>query len=189
MIAPLLRSVFAFATRARAAEPACRILFVCMGNVCRSPTAESVFRHMVEEAGLASRIVCASAGTHDFNRGSLPDGRAREIALQRGYDMSRLRGRHVDDADFERFDLILAMDRPNLDALRQRCPSDKADRLKLLMEFARRHAVLEVPDPYYSNTKGFEVVLDMIEDACSALLDHVRSSYLQGTTQAGQAPQ
>lgn len=178
MIAPLLRSVFAFATGGREQPVQCRVLFVCLGNICRSPTAEAVFRRQVELASLSRQVECDSAGMHDFNLGRLPDGRARAAALLRGYDMSRLRGRQFGDADFERFDFILAMDRPILTALTQRCPPDKTDRIKLLMEFARRHAVLEVPDPYYGNAKGFELVLDMIEDACSALLEHVRSNRL-----------
>ena len=149
-----------------------------MGNLCRSPTAEAVFRHQIEHAGLAAEIACASAGTHDFNLGSAPDGRARAAALKRGYDMSRFRGRGIKDEDFTRFDLIIAMDRQNLEALRSRCPPEQSERLRLLMEFAQRHEGLDVPDPYYGNAQGFEIVLDMIEDACAALLEHVRSTHL-----------
>jgi len=182
MIPALLRNVFSLGSAERDATLCCRVLFVCMGNICRSPTAEAVFRHQVETAGLASRIECDSAGTHDVHLGNAPDGRARAIALKRGYYMSRLRGRQVAEQDFERFDLILAMDRQNLDVLTSRCPPERCDRLRLLMEFARRHAVLEVPDPYYGNVRGFELVLDMIEDACTELLAHVQSTYLMASS-------
>jgi protein-tyrosine phosphatase len=149
-----------------------------MGNVCRSPTAEAVFRGRVAAAGLAERIACASAGTHGFNAGAAADARARAAAGRRGYDMSKARGRAIAVEDFDRYDLILAMDRQNLDALREICPEGRQERLRLLMEFARRHDVMEVPDPYYSNAQGFELVLDMIEDACGALLEHVRAQYV-----------
>ena len=155
-----------------------------MGNLCRSPTAEAVFRQQIARAGLANEIACASAGTHDFYLGYLPDKRAREAALKRGYDMSRLRVRSVKDEDFTRFDLIVAMDRQNLEALRERCPPEQAERLRLLMEFAQREGVLDVPDPYYGNAQGFEVVLDMIEDACALLLQHVRSTHLTSSDPA-----
>jgi protein-tyrosine phosphatase len=163
----------------------CRVLFVCMGNLCRSPTAEAVFRLHIERAGLANEIACASAGTHDFNAGYAPDGRARAAALKRGYDMSRLRGRGVKDEDFARYDLIVAMDRQNLEQLRTRCPPEQAERLRLLMDFARNHAGPDIPDPYYGNAQGFEVVLDMIEDACAVLLEHVRKTHL---TRSDSAP-
>jgi protein-tyrosine phosphatase len=167
------------------AQARCKVLFVCMANLCRSPTAEAVFRHHIERAGLAHEIACASAGTHEFNAGSAPDGRARAAASKRGYDMSRFRGRGVIDEDFTRFDLIVAMDRQNLEALRSRCPPEQAGRLRLLMEFAQQRDALDIPDPYYGNAQGFEVVLDMIEDACAALLQHVRSTHLAGP-QAGE---
>jgi protein-tyrosine phosphatase len=178
LIPALLRGFWPFNNAGREARVVCRVLFVCMGNVCRSPTAEAVFKQQLMAAGLAERVVCASAGTHDFNVGASPDGRARAAAQRRGYDMSRMRGRCVAVEDFARYDLVLAMDRQNLEALRQSCPDDKAERLRLLMEFARRHETLDVPDPYYGNAKAFELVLDMIEDACEALVAHVRSRYL-----------
>jgi protein-tyrosine phosphatase len=173
MIPTIIRNVFGLGA-GRQANPDFRVLFVCMGNVCRSPTAEAVFRRQVEVSGLAPAVQCASAGTHDFHIGSSPDGRARAAALRRGYDLSKLRGRHVSDEDFERYDLILAMDQHNMSLLKQRCPPHRQDKLKLLMEFARRHEAQEVPDPYYGNARAFELVLDMVEDACSALVDHVR---------------
>ena len=179
MIASFVQRILRLASRRADASVRCKVLFVCMHNLCRSPTAEAVFRHQVGAAGLAREIACASAGTHDFNLGSVPDGRARAAALKRGYDMSRQRARAITSEDFTRYDLILAMDRPILEALRERCPQENAGRLRLLMEFARRdESTLDVPDPYYGNAQGFEVVLDMIEDACATLLEHVRSTRL-----------
>lgn len=176
MIRSLLRNVFRIGASEEATR--CRVLFVCMGNVCRSPTAEAVFRHQAQRAGLWPRVQCASAGTHDFHVGSSPDGRARLAAQKRGYDLSKQRGRHVADEDFGRFDLILAMDRQNMAILEKRCPDEHRGKLGMLMEYARRHEALEVPDPYYGNARGFELVLDMIEDACGVLLEHIRDARL-----------
>ena len=188
MIPALLRRLWPFRAAAREHRIACRVLFVCMGNVCRSPTAEAVFRSRVAAAGLADRIVCTSAGTHGFNVGAAADARSRAAAARRGYDMSKARGRAIAAADFERYDLVLAMDRQNLEALREICPEGRQDRLRLLMEFARAHAMQEVPDPYYSTAQGFDVVLDMIEDACGALLEHVRAQYIEAAVApAGKA--
>jgi len=175
MIPTIIRNVLGWGA-GRQADADYRVLFVCMGNICRSPTAEAVFRHRIDVAGLAPAVQCASAGTHDFHVGSSPDGRARAAALKRGYDLSRLRGRHVSEEDFERYDLILAMDQHNMSFLKQRCPTHCQDKLRLLMEFARRHEASEVPDPYYGNARAFELVLDMIEDACGALIDHIRTA-------------
>lgn len=176
MIRSLLRTVFG--TGGESESVRVRVLFVCMGNICRSPTAEAVFRQQLDRAGLSRLVGCASAGTHDFHVGSLPDGRARAAAQKRGYDMSRLRGRHVLDDDFGRYDLILVMDRQNLDALERRCPPEHRGKIKMLMAFARRHELGDVPDPYYGSAKGFEIVLDMIEDACSSLIEHIREQHL-----------
>lgn len=181
MIPELLRNLWPFGGAGRGDRIDYRVLFVCLGNICRSPTAEAVFRQQLRGAGLSDRVACASAGTHGFNAGASADGRARAAAQRRGYDMSRMRGRGIVDEDFARFDLVLAMDRQNLAALRSRCPEDKAERLRLLMEFARRHDALDIPDPYYGNAKAFELALDMIEDACESLLDHVRSRHLATT--------
>jgi protein-tyrosine phosphatase len=150
------------------------VLFVCMGNICRSPTAEAVFRHYVEKAGLAGNIQIDSAGTHDYHIGDAPDSRTQRAALQRGYDMSDLRGRQVEARDFSRFDYVLAMDVANLSILQRLRPSDAQSHLGLFLEFAERHAEREVPDPYYGGAEGFERVLDMVEDAAEGLLRHIR---------------
>lgn len=151
-----------------------RILFVCMGNICRSPTAEGVFRHRVQQAGLAGRVEIDSAGTVGYHAGEPPDRRAVKCADARGYDLSALRARQVRRSDFADFDYVMVVDQANLEALRSRCPLEYQSKLRLLMEFARRHSAREVPDPYYSGAKGFEAVLDMIEDAADGLLDEVR---------------
>ncbi len=154
------------------------VLFICMGNICRSPTAEAVFRARVEEAGLGQHILIDSAGTHDYHIGEPPDARTQRAAKLRGYDMSALRGRQVGAGDFERFDYVLAMDRANLAFLQRLRPSDAAGHIGLFLEFASRYSQQEVPDPYYGGTDGFECVLDMVEDAAEGLLGHIRKKHL-----------
>lgn len=151
-----------------------KILFVCMGNICRSPMAEGVFRHLVKQAGLDGRIAIDSAGTHDYHIGEPPDPRAQRTAGRRGYDLSMLRGRQVSRADFGEFDYLLAMDRMNLRVLERLCPSQHGHKLKLLMEFSNDAALREVPDPYYGGDQGFERVLDLVEQASDGLLEHLR---------------
>lgn len=155
-----------------------KVLFVCMGNICRSPTAEAVFRARVEEAGLAERIRIDSAGTHDYHIGEPPDTRTQRAAAKRGYDMSALRGRCVERADFSRFDYVLAMDNANLSILERLRPRDAASHLGLFLQFAEQHQEREVPDPYYGGTDGFERVLDMVEDASAGLLRDIRKTHL-----------
>ena len=145
-----------------------------MGNICRSPTAEAVFRHYVETAGLAEKISIDSAGTHDYHIGDKPDARAQRAAQQRGYDMSGLRGRQVEEQDFRCFDYVLAMDSANLAILRRIAPPDSGSRVGLFLEYARHHSEREVPDPYYGGADGFERVLDMVEDAAQGLLEEIR---------------
>lgn len=151
-----------------------RVLFVCTGNICRSPTAQAVFRHAVAREGLAAHVECDSAGTHDYHVGEPPDPRAQDAAARRGYDMSDLRGRQVSREDFAVFDYVLAMDEYNLELLGRLCPREHLRKLRLLMEFATRHQVREVPDPYYGGATGFERVLDMVEDAARGLLEELR---------------
>ncbi|WP_439861645.1 low molecular weight protein-tyrosine-phosphatase [Pseudomonas sp. MBLB4136] len=150
-----------------------RVLFVCLGNICRSPTAEGVFRHKLREAGLEARVQVDSAGTGDWHVGKAPDLRTRQAALRRGYDLSALRARQVAGDDFRRFDLILAMDGSNLQHLQRLRPSANAAELDL---FLRRYqlALDEVPDPYYGGEDGFEQVLDLIEQASDALLAEIQ---------------
>jgi protein-tyrosine phosphatase len=153
------------------------VVFVCMGNICRSPTAEAVFRHYVESAGMSEHILIDSAGTHDYHIGDKPDARAQRAAQQRGYDMSMLRGRQVEERDFHRFDYVLAMDSTNLDILKRIAPSDSDTQARLFLEYARYHTEREVPDPYYGGADGFERVLDMVEDAAQGLLEEIRQRH------------
>jgi protein-tyrosine phosphatase len=153
------------------------VVFVCMGNICRSPTAEAVFRHYVESAGMSEHILIDSAGTHDYHIGDKPDSRAQRAAQQRGYDMSKLRGRQVEEDDFRRFDYVLAMDRSNLAILQRINPRDSDSQVGLFLEYARHHNEREVPDPYYGGADGFERVLDMVEDAAQGLLEEIRQQH------------
>lgn len=156
-----------------------RVLFICMGNICRSPTAEAVFRDYVERAGLSDAIQVDSAGTHDYHIGEAPDARTQRAASQRGYEMGHLRGRQVQADDFSRFDYVLAMDEGNLQILQRLRPQDAASHLGLFLDFARRHREREVPDPYYGGADGFERVLDMVEDAAEGLLQHLVQRHLR----------
>lgn len=153
------------------------VLFVCMGNICRSPTAEAVFRHYVESAGLSERIVIDSAGTHDYHIGDRPDSRTQKAAQQRGYDMRSLRGRQVTANDFNKFDYVLAMDNANLANLQRMQPPLSDSKPRLFLQYARHHAEREVPDPYYGGADGFERVLDMVEDAAQGLLQEIRQRH------------
>jgi protein-tyrosine phosphatase len=151
------------------------VLFVCMGNICRSPTAEGVFRHLVRQAGLQDRVLVDSAGTIDYHAGSPPDERSVHHASLRGYDLSDLRARQVRLADFERFDLLCCMDWDNLRTLQEDCPAELQHKLRRLMEFAPDGMGEVVADPYYGGNKGFETVLDHVEAACAGLLLHIQS--------------
>ena len=153
-----------------------KVLFVCTGNICRSPTAEGVFRHVVEQAGLADRVVIESAGTHGYHVGEPPDPRSQHAAAERGYDLSAQRARRVERKDFDEFDYVLAMDNENLGFLRRMCPPQGAHKLRLFMEFGADAAVREVPDPYYGGGSGFERVLDLVESASKGLLAHLENA-------------
>jgi protein-tyrosine phosphatase len=155
-------------------KPHISVLFVCMGNICRSPTAEGVFRHQVERAGLSHLIVTDSAGTLDYHVGDPPDPRAQAAAKRRSYDLSRLRGRQVKGEDFERFDYLLAMDRDNLAYLHRLSPPDHRAKVQLFLEYATNASLREVPDPYYGSAEGFERVLDLVEDASRGLLAQIQ---------------
>jgi len=147
-----------------------------MGNICRSPTAEGVFRRHARDAGLDERLRIDSAGTHDYHVGKAPDDRAQEAAQGRGYDLSQLRARQVSLADFSDFDYILAMDRENLAGLLRLCPPEHRHKVRLFLSFSERFTDREVPDPYYGGRQGFEQVLDMVEDAARGLIAELRKS-------------
>ena len=150
-----------------------RVLFVCMGNICRSPTAEGVFRRLVADRAPTLDIVIDSAGTHGYHVGEPPDPRSIEAAARRGVDLRSLRARKVEAADFSRHDLIVAMDRLNRETLLDRCPPEYHSRVRLFLEFAPRVDEEDVPDPYYGGPAGFERVLDLAEEASMGLLDEV----------------
>jgi protein-tyrosine phosphatase len=150
------------------------ILFVCMGNICRSPTAQGVFEYLVENEQLSGRISTESAGTHAYHIGEKPDKRATAAAMKRGVDLSTQRARRVSAEDFEAFDYVLAMDRSNYEDLAAICPPEHLPKLRMFLEFSPDLEVVEVPDPYYGGATGFERVLDLIEQAAEALLADIR---------------
>jgi len=150
-----------------------RVLFVCLGNICRSPTAEGVFRQLLVREQLEPSVHVDSAGTHAYHVGSPPDPRARDTALRRGIDLSGIRGRRAEKKDMEEFDYILAMDRENYENLLA-IGGDHAHKIDVLMRYSTRFDEDEVPDPYYGGPNGFEQVLDMIEDASEGLLRELR---------------
>lgn len=147
-----------------------KILFCCMGNICRSPTAEGVVRARLEAAGLAGQVAVDSAGTHGYHAGGRPDPRAIAAAASRGVDLSDIRARRVEAVDFERFDRVYAMDRDNLRNLERTCPEGLRHKLALFLQHADAFDEDEVPDPYYGGPAGFERVLDLIENAADGLV-------------------
>ncbi len=152
-----------------------RILFVCMGNICRSPSAEGVFRSLLAARAPQLSVEIDSAGTHDYHVGEPPDRRSIAAACRRGIDLSALRARTVRAADFDYYDLILAMDEENLRELRRRAPTQRHDRIRLMMELVPAATVHAVPDPYYGGPQGFEQVLDLLEEAAEGLLVEILS--------------
>lgn len=157
-----------------------RVLLVCMGNICRSPTAEGVLRHFIKVNKLGDKVEVDSAGTHGYHVGEPPDARTQRAAAARGYDLSQLRARKVARQDLDYFDLILAMDRSNLDALRRMADPEQQDRIRLFMDYARNFDDDEVPDPYYGLGHGFDLVLDMVEDAALGLVDEIKQQLDRG---------
>lgn len=154
--------------------PRLHIVFFCMGNICRSPTAHGVFRQRVEQAGLQDWVHIDSAGTHNYHPGKAPDSRTQRHALMRGYDLSDLRARQLVDADFEQAHLLLGMDWDNMALAESMAPAQAMRKLRRLTEFCQRHTDPVVPDPYYGGAPDFERVLDLVEDACDGLLLHVK---------------
>lgn len=155
-----------------------RVLFVCLGNICRSPTAEGVFRHLVQNENLDGQIAIDSAGTHAYHTGEAPDPRAQAAAARRGIDLRAIRGRQATCEDFHEFDYILAMDRDNYEYLHAMCSQSYKHKIRLFMEFAPDYPQDEVPDPYFGGVSGFDRVLDMIEDAAAGLLVEIRRTKL-----------
>lgn len=149
------------------------VLFVCLGNICRSPTAEGVFRHQLREAGLTEKFVIDSAGTGEWHVGSPPDPRAQAAALIRGFDISSLRARQISGSDFDRFDHIIAMDHSNYRDLVSLAGVERQHKVRLLLEFAAHIDLEEVPDPYYGGDNGFDRVIDLIETASAGLLHSI----------------
>ncbi|QGZ61235.1 low molecular weight protein-tyrosine-phosphatase [Paraburkholderia acidisoli] len=154
------------------------VCFVCLGNICRSPTAEAVMRRLVDEAGLSTQVSVDSAGTGNWHVGEAPDERAQRAGGQRGYDLASLRARQINADDFRRFDLIVAMDDANVTALHAVAPAAERDKIRLLMEFAPETAGRVVVDPYFGGAEGFEAVLDQCEAACAGLLAALRPQLL-----------
>lgn len=155
--------------------PDYRVLFVCLGNICRSPTAEGVFRTLLADSALRERVGIDSAGTGAYHEGSPPDKRSQAAALKRGYDLSLQRARQVRDEDFEQFDYILAMDNSNLHDLQRRCPPALHRKLGLFLRYAPELGMTTVPDPYNGGKAGFEQVLDLIEAASKGLIQHLEA--------------
>ncbi len=151
-----------------------RILFVCLGNICRSPSAEAVMREIAAREAPDLGIEVDSAGTAGYHIGEPPDERSQEAARRRGYDIAQLRARILEPEDFERFDLVLAMDEANLSVLQRRAPVAVRERVRLFLEFAPEAGTVEVPDPYYGGPAGFEHVLDLVEAAARGLIAHLR---------------
>ncbi len=154
-----------------------KVLFVCMGNICRSPTAQGIFEHLIAAEGLAHAVAADSAGTTAYHLGNPPDGRATQAAAKRGVDLTGYRARQVQPADFHDFDLVLAMDRDNFRSLEPIVPPGGEARLRMFLEFAPTLGIDDVPDPYYGAGDGFERVLDMVEAGAHGLLAHIRTEF------------
>ena len=156
--------------------PQVKVLFVCMGNICRSPTAHGVFQALVEAEGLAAAIEVDSAGTHSYHIGSAPDSRSQNTARGRGIDLSGLRARRFESSDFTEFDYLLAMDRNNLADMLAIKPDDTGASAELMLQYSETYSAAESPDPYFGND-GFELVFDLVDDASRGLLRHIRERH------------
>jgi len=154
------------------------VLFVCMGNICRSPTAHGVFERLLQQQGLEQHVEVDSAGTHAYHIGESPDRRSQQAARERGYDLGHLRARRVEGSDFEDFDYVLAMDDDNYRLLEAQCPGEHRQKLQMFLDYARNFSEREVPDPYYGGERGFQHVLDLVEDAAAGLIEDIRSRHL-----------
>jgi protein-tyrosine phosphatase len=156
-----------------------KVLFVCMGNICRSPTAHGVFRALVEKEGLSQAVQIDSAGTHAYHVGSAPDKRAQATAQERGIDISDLLARRVEPDDFDAFDFVVAMDQDNYMSLSEICPDQHVDKIYMFMDFAGHMRTREVPDPYYGGPSGFDRVFDLVEAASEGLLREIRQRHFK----------
>ncbi|HID81326.1 MAG TPA: low molecular weight phosphotyrosine protein phosphatase [Chromatiales bacterium] len=156
---------------------AVKVLFICMGNICRSPTAHGVFAHQVAEAGLNHVIEIDSAGTHAYHVGEPPDHRAQNTARQRGYDLSDLRARKVQSIDCEEYDYLIVMDQDNLVDVKALCTNGSHEKVQLFLRYAENTNTQEVPDPYYGGSRGFDHVLDLVEAASAGLLQEIRQKW------------
>jgi len=155
-----------------------KVLFVCMGNICRSPTAHGVFRDMIEKVDLSDRVEIDSAGTHAYHVGNPPDPRSQKTALSRGFDLSDLRARQVVVEDFSLFDYVIAMDKDNYQGLMAICPDDLTNKISYFLDFASHLGKKEVPDPYYGGSSGFDDVFDLVDEASKGLLEDIRQRYI-----------
>ena len=153
-----------------------KVLFVCMGNICRSPTAEGVFTKLINEQNIASKFAVDSAGTHAYHVGNPPDARAQQAALRRGVELQQLRARKLHSSDYEYFDYILVMDDDNYAIASHECPKEHKGKVKYFLDYAPQLGVREVPDPYYGGKHGFEQVLDMVEDASLGFLENLQQA-------------
>lgn len=161
-----------------------KVLMVCMGNICRSPTAEAVLRRFTEQMGLQRQILVDSAGTTDYHKNEAPDRRAQMAAQRRGYEMAHLRSRKVEHKDFVEFDYLLAMDNKNLSHLKAFYPVNGQAKVSLFLDYSRRYPGQEMPDPYFGGAPGFELVLDQSEDAARGLLEHIIREHLRPAQRA-----
>ena len=156
---------------------AVKVMFICMGNICRSPTAHGVFRKLVEDEGYADNIYIESSGTHAYHVGEPPDSRAQQTAHERGINLSDLRGQRIKSSDFAEFDYLLPMDQDNYDILLSSSPKEHRDKIKMFLSFAPTLTSREVPDPYYGGPGGFDQVFDMVEAGSRGLLDDIKEKY------------